>query len=74
MSHETYPPQGPLAVNEAKIVLPLLEKSGIRFQIETDQTCSESDDGSFADSRVQLFVHPDDVEAWLKIRNGFWKL
>jgi hypothetical protein len=73
MPLENYPPQGPLAVNEAKIILPLLEKNGIRFKIDTDQTCRETDDGSFADSRVELFVHSEDVEAWIKIRDKFWQ-
>ena len=73
MSLEDYPPQGPLAVNEAKIILPLLEKSGIRFQINTDPSCSESDQGPFVDARVELYVHSEDVEAWIKIRDRFWK-
>jgi len=73
MHLEDYLPQGPLAVNEAKAILAVLKEENIRFKFDLDQSCSETDDGSFADSRVDLYVHSEDLARWLELRDGRWK-
>ncbi len=68
---EEFLAQGRLAVDEAERILPRLEKENIRFQIETFLPKPRSTKLGPVD-RVALFIHPDDVEAWRRIRNEFF--
>jgi hypothetical protein len=63
--------QGRLAVDEAERILPRLEKEKIRFQIETFLPKPRSTKFGPID-RFELYIHPDDVEAWRRIRNEFF--
>jgi len=68
-----YITQGKLNVPEADRILPRLEKEGVRFQIDTDlSTHPVGRDGSFRDSRIELFIHVDDVQAWEKIGSDYF--
>jgi hypothetical protein len=64
-----YVSQGRLATNEAARILPRLEKEKIRFQIETHVAGRRNFRTPLRDSRVALFIHPEDVDAWLRIRD-----
>ena len=68
-----YVEQEGLEVFEADMILPRLEKEGIRFRIDVDT--SRSTPGrvrNFRDSRIGLFIHVDDVPAWQKIRADYF--
>ena len=68
---EEYLSQGRLAVEEAERILPRLERGKIRFQIETFLPKPRSTKFGPVD-RIALFIHPDDVEAWRRIRNEYF--
>jgi hypothetical protein len=67
-----YVAQGRLATNEAERILPRLEKEKIRFQIETNVAGRRNFRIPLRDPRVALFIHPEDVDAWLKIRDEYF--
>ena len=69
-----YVPQGRLATNEAARILPRLEREKIRFQIETNVAGRRNFRTPLRDSRVALFIHPEDVEAWLRIRTEYFRV
>jgi hypothetical protein len=66
-----YVSQGRLATNEAERILPRLEKEKIRFQIEPNIAGRRNLRISLQ-PRVALFIHPEDVDAWLKIRDEYF--
>jgi len=66
---EEYLSQGRLAVEEAERILPRLERGKIRFQIERFSQAALNKFGPV--DRIALFIHPDDVEAWRRIRNEY---
>jgi len=66
-----YVSQGRLATNEAERILPRLEKEKIRFQIEPNIAGRRNLRISLR-PRVALFIHPEDVDAWLKIRDEYF--
>jgi hypothetical protein len=67
-----YVSQGRLTTSEAGRILPRLEKEKIRFQIETYVAGRRNFRTPLRDSRVALFIHPEDVGAWSKIRNEYF--
>lgn len=67
-----YESQGQLAVHEAEQILPRLEREHLRFQIQTDLSSRNNFRAPLNQSRVELFIHPDDVEAWQRIRAEYF--
>jgi hypothetical protein len=67
-----YVPQGRLTTTEAARILPRLEKEKIRFQIEANVAGRRNFRTPLRDSRVALFIHPEDVGAWSRIRNEYF--
>ncbi len=67
-----YVSQGRLATSEAARILPRLEKEKIRFQIETNVAGRRNFRTPLRDSRVALFIHPEDLDAWLRIRGEYF--
>ena len=71
-SCDEYQTQGWLSPGEAKRILPRLELEKIRFQIQADHSGRPQIRSPSHDSRIELFVHSADVEAWLKIRQEYF--
>ena len=69
-----YVSQGRLEPHEAARILSRLEKEQIRFQIDTNVAGRRNFRTPLRDSRVTLFVHPDDVAAWVKIRGEYFRV
>jgi hypothetical protein len=67
-----YVSQGRLATAEAGRILPRLEKEKIRFQIEPNIAGRQTFRIPLLAPRVALFIHPEDVDAWLKIRDEYF--
>lgn len=69
--NESFQAEGGLDVGEAARILPRLEKENIRFLIDPD-VASRQKRGGFTDARIKLFIHPEDVPAWRKIRDEYF--
>ncbi len=70
---ESYLTECDLSVDQANRILLRLLEADIRFQIETDAGVKRDPGaGPAGDSRVRLFIHSGDVEAWQKIRREYF--
>jgi hypothetical protein len=67
--------QGDLEIDEADRLLPRLKNDGIRFEIamkEIPQFQGKNLGPRPPVAMITLFVHPSDLDAWLKIRNELY--
>jgi hypothetical protein len=67
--------QGELDVEEADRILPRLKQAGVRFEIDVEESrqLSRSFMGRLpVHSRVTLYVHALDLDAWLRIREEYF--
>ena len=67
-----YVSQGRLDVKEAELILPRLKSAKIRFEISTDLSNRKNFQFPMRNSRIELFVHQDDLEAWQAIRSEYY--
>jgi len=67
-----YIAQVKLNIPEADVILPRLEKEGIRFEIDTDVSTPHNAKGFSQNNRITLFIHVDDVPAWEKVSEEYF--
>jgi hypothetical protein len=67
-----YVSQGRLDVKEAEVILPRLKSAKIKFEISTDLSGRRNFQAPIKDSRIELFVHQDDLDAWQAIRSEYY--